>query len=319
MSARWDAHGAEWTNLRFPNGFARPFMSQSRDGSMRERMLATIPKGVMLADGRDLGGWSLSVPASPWALEQKRAGRTVSIGLRADRPVELFKGRGTKRQVLSLDGPAELRVALDEHRDRILGQNTIRGNPEAIAPHTAAPPRGQVEGSLADAAPQSYDPADDEGMRLFNDLAFDVGFVSRMDVLASGFAADFIHDHYDPEAALDETRSLTRQAAHLLEPLSGVIFNDMAIDCAANLALSAITDAINGYIDDLADRGEGNPSIVAANHAARSGDHLARPDTERCLRMFTTAYGKTAETDVFGDTTLVEDLSIESNAMTRWR
>lgn len=29
--------------------------------------------------------------------------------------------------------------------------------------------------------------------------------------------------------------------------------------------------------------------------------HGERPDTLRCLRMFTTAYGKTGETDVFGD------------------
>ncbi len=72
----------EWVNLRFPNAFAHPFSFQGRDGGTRERMLVTIPKGVVLGDGRDVGGWNLSVRATPWALAQKRAGRPVSIGLR---------------------------------------------------------------------------------------------------------------------------------------------------------------------------------------------------------------------------------------------
>ena len=82
----------EWVNLRFPNAFAHPFSFQGRDGGTRERMLVTIPKGVVLGDGRDVGGWNLSVRATPWALAQKRAGRPVSIGLRVGRTVELFKG-----------------------------------------------------------------------------------------------------------------------------------------------------------------------------------------------------------------------------------
>lgn len=319
MSGRWDSKGNEWTNLRFPNGFAHPFMSQSRDGSAHERMLVVIPKGVILSDGRNLGGWNLSVPASPWALMQKRTGRPVNIGLRSDQPVELFKGRGAKRQVISLAIPEELRAALNEHRDRMLGKNTVRDKPAAIA-YNVIPEFGQgAGGGLADAAPQSYEPANDEGMRLFNDLAFDVGFVSRMDMLVSGFADDCIHNRYDPEAALDRTRSLTEQATRLLEPLSGVVFSDMAIDCAANLALSAVTDAINGYINELTDRGEGNPSIIAANHAEYVEDAQTCLNTERCLRMFTTAYGKTAETDVFGDTMSIENLSIGPNMMTRLR
>lgn len=41
----------EWVNLRFPNAFAHPFSFQGRDGGTRERMLVTIPKGVVLEDG----------------------------------------------------------------------------------------------------------------------------------------------------------------------------------------------------------------------------------------------------------------------------
>ena len=65
----------EWVNLRFPNAFAHPFSFQGRDGGTRERMLVTIPKGVVLGDGRDVGGWNLSVRATPWALP--RSARAV--------------------------------------------------------------------------------------------------------------------------------------------------------------------------------------------------------------------------------------------------
>ena len=298
--------GGEWVNLRFPNAFAHPFSFQGRDGGTRERMLVTIPKGVVLADGRDVGGWNLSVRATPWALAQKSAGRPVSVGLRAGRPVELFKGCGPRRATLRLDGPEGLRSALDEHRNAMSAQGPVRTGPD----------RG-CRGSLDDAAPSMGGPAGDEGMLLFNDLAFDRGFASRMDTLASRFADDFAHGRYDAEAALRETRSLVAEAAMLMETLSGASYDAGAVDCAASLALSAVTDAVNGYVDDLVDRNDCDPRVAAANRAERAADVHARPGTLPCLRMFTTAYGKTDETDVFGDGLPVEGLEPSSMPLTR--
>ena len=230
----------EWVNLRFPNAFAHPFSFQGRDGGTRERMLVTIPKGVVLEDGRDVGGWN--------------------IGLRVGRTVELFKGRGPRRVTLRLDGPEGLRSALDEHRNVMSARVAV----------PADPGRG-CRGSLDDAAPPMDGPAGDEGMLLFNDLAFDSGFVARMDTLASRFADDFAHGRYDAGTALRETRSL--------------------VDC--------------------------DPRVAAANHAERSADPHARPGTLPCLRMFTTAYGKTDETDVFGDGAPVEGMESSSMQLTR--
>lgn len=289
----------EWVNLRFPNAFAHPFSFQGRDGGTRERMLVTIPKGVVLGDGRDVGGWNLSVRATPWALAQKRAGRPVSIGLRVGRSVELFKGRGPRRVTLRLDGPEGLRSALEEHRNVMSARVAVPANPG----------RG-CRGSLDDAAPPMDGPAGDEGMLLFNDLAFDSGFVARMDTLASRFADDFAHGRYDAGTALRETRSLVAEAAMLMETVTGASYGAGAADCAASLALSAVTDAVNGYVDDLVDRNDCDPRVAAANHAERSADPHARPGTLPCLRMFTTAYGKTDETDVFGDGAPVEGMEI---------
>lgn len=227
----------------------------------------------------------------------------MSIGLRVGRPVELFKGRGARRRVLRLDGPEDLRIALDEHRDRMTGRHTDSGKPfeNDSTTRTSMASRERVRGSLDDAAPPSYGPADGDGAGLFNDLAFDTGFVSRMDALVSGFADDFAHVRYDADIALSKVRTLVAEAACLFETRNGVNFHDDAVGCAAILALSAVTDAINGRVDDLVDRGEADPRVAAANRVERSDGHGERPDTLRCLRMFTTAYGKTGETDVFGD------------------
>lgn len=171
----------------------------------------------------------------------------------------------------------------------------------------ADPGRG-CRGSLDDAAPPMDGPAGDEGMLLFNDLAFDSGFVARMDTLASRFADDFAHGRYDAGTALRETRSLVAEATMLMETVTGASYGAGAADCAASLALSAVTDAVNGYVDDLVDRNDCDPRVAAANHAERSADPHARPGTLPCLRMFTTAYGKTDETDVFGDGAPVEGM-----------
>ena len=103
----------------------------------------------------------------------------------------------------------------------------------------------------------------------------------------------------------------------LMETLSGVAYDAGAADCAASLALSAVTDAVNGYVDDLVDRNDCDPRIAVANRAERSADPHARPGTLPCLRMFTTAYGKTDETDVFGDGAPVEGMELPSMQLTR--
>jgi len=289
-----------WTNLTLPNKFAHPFGFRTRDGRVLERMLATIPKGVVLPDGRDVGGWSLSVFATPWALAQKRAGRPVSIGLRSDRPVELFRGRGPKRRTLRLDGPDGLRAALDAHR---MARRAAAGAPETSA---------RMAGRLDDAAPPFDGPASDEGLRLFSDLAFDTGFVSRMDSLAARFADDFVHGRYDPRAALDETRSLAAETAMLLETATGAGYGDGAVGCAAGLALSAATDVVNGRVDSLVDEGLADPRVAAANRRARTeSGPPADEGMAGCLRMFSTAYGRTEETDVFGDGMPVADVMMD--------
>lgn len=159
-------------------------------------------------------------------------------------------------------------------------------------------------------------------MDLFNHLAYDNGFVSRMDCLVTQFARDFVHHGYDPHAALDEVRGLVSAGVSLLESSTGDTYDGEAVDCAATLALSAVTSAINGCIGVLVDRGEGDPRVVAANiqeRRARMDDYFAErammsedmrlrttytigpPSTARCLHAFVTTCGAVGETDLFGN------------------
>lgn len=318
----------EWINLRFPNGFVHPFVFRGRDGREHERLLATVPKGVIV-DGMDVGGYSLSVFATRWAKEQKADGRPVSIGLRASRPVELFRGRGRSRHIIRLAGPGPLRDALDRRRDGIRARDDTssarsEGTPRAGDPGPRDPcaPAEPVRGNLEDAAPPAKGPAGGSGMDLFNHLAYDNGFVSRMDCLVTQFARDFVHHGYDPHAALDEVRGLVSAGVSLLESSTGDTYDGEAVDCAATLALSAVTSAINGCIGVFVDRGEGDPRIVVANiqeRRARMDDYFAErammsedmrlrttytigpPSTTRCLHAFVTTCGAVDGTDLFGD------------------
>lgn len=318
----------EWINLRFPNGFVHPFVFRGRDDREHERLLATVPKGVIV-DGMDVGGYSLSVFATRWAKEQKADGRPVNIGLRASRPVELFRGRGRSRHTIRLAGPGPLRDALDRRRDGIRARDDTssarsEGTPRAGDPGPRDPcaPAEPVRGNLEDAAPPAKGPAGGSGMDLFNHLAYDNGFVSRMDCLVTQFARDFVHHGYDPHAALDEVRGLVSAGVSLLESSTGDTYDGEAVDCAATLALSAVTSAINGCIGVFVDRGEGDPRIVVANiqeRRARMDDYFAErammsedmrlrttytigpPSTTRCLHAFVTTCGAVDGTDLFGD------------------
>ena len=88
MSGGGNVDSGGWTNLRFPNAFAHPFEFQGRDGKVRKRMLVTIPKGVVLADGRDLAYLSeklgtidcaAPVDAAPGAYVKAPAGQKAGV------------------------------------------------------------------------------------------------------------------------------------------------------------------------------------------------------------------------------------------------
>ena len=122
-----------------------------------------------------------------------------------------------------------------------------------------------VEGKLLDSGiPMDTKPTPD-GDRLLGRCSRDIGFISRMSDIADEAALDFIHGRYDPDApsAGYATRSAAspRHAARRF----GEDYSDH-IDEAAQSALDALTDPINGRIAPI-----GRP------RNGRSGNHRREP------------------------------------------
>ena len=180
----------------------------------------------------------------------------------------------------------------------------------------ADPGRG-CRGSLDDAAPPMDGPAGDEGMLLFNDLAFDSGFVARMDTLASRFADDFAHGRYDAGTAPARDPVPRRGGGHAHGD------GDRRVIWRRGGRLRRESRAVRGDRrgQRICRRSRGSERLRSAGRGREPrgtpADPHARPGTLPCLRMFTTAYGKTDETDVFGDGAPVEGMESSSMQLTR--
>lgn len=138
-----------------------------------------------------------------------------------------------------------------------------------------------------------------------------------MDTLASRFADDFAHGRYDAGTALRETRSLVAEAAMLMETVTGASYG------AGGGRLRRESRAVRGDRrgQRICRRSRGSERLRSAGHGREPrGTLRGSPCAARtlpCLRMFTTAYGKTDETDVFGDGAPVEGMESSSMQLTR--
>lgn len=102
--------GARWPRVTLPNAYISEYRHTARDGRRWDMLAATIPKGTTF-DGTDLGGWKFSVFADRRTSADKHAGLPVTLSLRPDRPVRLYRGRGETRQTMDAD-PARLCEAI---------------------------------------------------------------------------------------------------------------------------------------------------------------------------------------------------------------
>ena len=125
-----------------------------------------------------------------------------------------------------------------------------------------------VEGKLLDSGiPMDTKPTPD-GDRLLGRCSRDIGFISRMSDIADEAALDFIHGRYDPDVTLGRIRDEVGGIAQACRETFGEDYSDH-IDEAAQSALDALTDPINGRIARLADHGTGEAEIIDANRRDR--------------------------------------------------
>lgn len=131
-----------------------------------------------------------------------------------------------------------------------------------------APTRVHAIGRLLDAGIPLSTTSTPDGDRLLGRCSRDVGFIARMCAIADGAALDFVHGGYDPADTLGKVRAAVEDIA---SACGGMFGEDCLahVDEAAESALDALTDPINGRIARLADRGTGDPAIIDANRGDR--------------------------------------------------
>lgn len=142
------------------------------------------------------------------------------------------------------------------------GQDSDRG--KANTERAGRPCGGRL---LDSGIPMDTKPTPD-GDRLLGRCSRDIGFISRMSDIADEAALDFIHGRYDPDVALGRIRDEVGGIAQACRETFGEDYSDH-IDEAAQSALDALTDPINGRIARLADHGTGEAEIIDANRRDR--------------------------------------------------
>lgn len=100
-----------WPSFAVPARAAKPYEFHAKDGRDWDRLVVTLPAGTVV-DGRDLGGWSIDRFTSDANRRQIAEGFPVEIRLRPGTPVELFRGRGERREELIVEDPARLAEAV---------------------------------------------------------------------------------------------------------------------------------------------------------------------------------------------------------------
>ena len=143
---------------------------------------------------------------------------------------------------------------------------------KTVAPAVAAERPGNtipVMGRLSDAGNGTYTPSTAKGDMLLGRCSNDIGFIRLMSGIADEAAEHFMQGEYDPRKAFEEIRDAVGGIARACAGVFGEEYDASTMDAAAESALSALTDPINGRIARLADAGEGDPGIADANRRDR--------------------------------------------------
>jgi hypothetical protein len=97
----------------------------AKDGRVFEKMIINMPGGTKL-NGVDVAGWSLDRFMSDTSRNDKANGHPVTLTFKPDTEIELFKGKGEKKQTISIKDPWTLAKALKASRDHYISQKEER-------------------------------------------------------------------------------------------------------------------------------------------------------------------------------------------------
>lgn len=107
----------KWTNIRLPRGSVTPYQHTDRTGKTWDKAICNIPKGTIVGN-IDVGGYSFDVFRTQRMSDQIAADQQVVVGIAPTKEtVEIFKGKGEKRQALQVT-PEDLNTGITEWRER---------------------------------------------------------------------------------------------------------------------------------------------------------------------------------------------------------
>lgn len=99
--------GRAWPCVDVDPGLVAPFERRLRDGRSYPLMTVTMPAGTRF-DGVDLGGWRHTAYMTRGARASWDAGRPVRVAFAPDRPVELWRVDGRRRERAVVSDPEGL-------------------------------------------------------------------------------------------------------------------------------------------------------------------------------------------------------------------
>lgn len=111
---------AKYANVKFPPGFAHPYVMTAKDGREWDKAIVNIPEGTN-ANGIDLSGYSIDVFMNSYQKGQIASGEGITCGFRTDQKVELFKGNGDERESMEIDPWARAK-AVKEQRENFAAE-----------------------------------------------------------------------------------------------------------------------------------------------------------------------------------------------------
>lgn len=140
---------AAWPKINVPNAFVHPYEMTTKDGRSFEKMIINMPSGTKL-NGVDVTGWSLDRFMSDAARNDKANGRPVTLTFKPEQAIELFKGKGEKKQTISIKDPWTLAKALKASREEYINRHTKTKNQSAEPERPSAAIGRNKEGNHID-------------------------------------------------------------------------------------------------------------------------------------------------------------------------
>lgn len=203
-----------WARVNIPSQYVHPYRMNAKDGRTFDKAIISMPEGTKV-NGVDVSGFALDRFMTDAMRQAKANGKQVTLSFRVDRQVDLFKGKGTDRQTIRLDGPWELVKGLKAHLAAWRDNHTARSGQEGTGGHTGVRQDTDRQGQRPDKPSTGRDMAHELATYTQNDATTR----KALESVIEGAARDMASGRYDPDHTREVMQRVTDKAAELYNGL----------------------------------------------------------------------------------------------------